>query len=48
VISEAQDRRAEADHKTLTALHQMAKQQLEILDGQNTILALLQKSVVKD
>jgi hypothetical protein len=48
VISEAQDQRAEADHKTLTALHQMSKQQLEILDGQNTILALLQKSVVKD
>jgi hypothetical protein len=48
VISEAQDKRAEADHKTLTALHQMSKQQLEILDGQNKILALLQQSVVKD
>jgi hypothetical protein len=48
VISAAQDKRAEADHKTLTALHQMSKQQLEILDGQNKILALLQQSVVKD
>src|SRR5258708_21766938 len=48
VISEAQDARAEADHKTLTALHEMSRQQLEILDGQNKILALLQKSVVKD
>ncbi len=48
VISAAQDKRAEADHKTLTALHQMSKQQLEILDGQNKILAMLQQSVVKD
>jgi hypothetical protein len=47
VISAAQDKRAEADHKTLTALHQMSVQQLEILDGQNKILDLLQKSVVK-
>lgn len=36
------DERALADHATLTALHQMAAQQLEILDGQNTVLAALQ------
>jgi hypothetical protein len=45
VISAAQDARAEADHETLTALHQMSKQQLEILEGQNQILDLLQKKV---
>src|SRR5712691_5518649 len=41
VISAAQDARAEADHETLTALHQLAKQQIEILLGQNEILELL-------
>ena len=46
VISAAQDARAEADHETLTALHQMAKQQLEILQGQNQILDLLKTKVV--
>ncbi len=45
VISAAQDARAEADHETLTALHQMAKQQLEILEGQNAILDLLRKKL---
>jgi hypothetical protein len=45
IISAAQDARAEADHETLTALHQMSKQQLEILEGQNRILDLLQKKV---
>jgi hypothetical protein len=43
VISAAQDARAEADHETLTALHAMARQQIEILEGQNKILDLLQK-----
>ena len=43
VISAAQDARAEADHETLTALHTMSRQQLEILEGQNEILDLLQK-----
>src|SRR5213594_2148256 len=43
VISAAQDARAEADHETLTALHQLAKQQLEILLGQNKILELLRQ-----
>src|SRR6266576_4667312 len=45
VISAAQDARAEADHETLTALHQMSKQQIEILEGQNKILDFLQKRV---
>ena len=43
VISAAQDARAEADHETLTALHQLAKQQIEILLGQNNILELLRQ-----
>ncbi len=41
VISAAQDARAEADHETLTALHQMNVQQLQILRGQERILELL-------
>src|SRR5947209_19650149 len=45
VISAAQDARAEADHETLTALHQMSKQQIEILEGQNKILDLLKAKV---
>ena len=45
VISAAQDARAEADHETLTALHTMAQQQLQILEGQNEILDLLKRQV---
>lgn len=45
VISAAQDARAEADHETLTALHEMSKQQLDILRGQNQILDLLKAKV---
>ena len=45
VISAAQDARAEADHETLTALHQMSIQQIEILNGQNQILDLLRQKV---
>ena len=45
VISAAQDARAEADHETLTALHQMSKQQLEILQGQGQILSLLKEKL---
>src|SRR3989449_6293806 len=45
VISAAQDARAEADHETLTALHQMSMQQIAILQGQNKILDFLQKRV---
>jgi hypothetical protein len=47
VISAAQDKRAEADHKTLTALHAMNVQQLKILEQQEKILTLLQTAVVK-
>ena len=43
VISTAQDARAEADHETLTTLHTMSKQQINILEGQNEILELLRK-----
>ena len=43
VISAAQDARAEADHETLTALHQMSIQQIDILEGQNQILDLLRR-----
>ena len=47
VISEAQDKRAEADHKTLTALHKMNVQQLEILKQQEKILDLLKDSATR-
>ena len=45
VISAAQDARAEADHETLTALHTMSAQQIQILEGQNEILDLLKRTV---
>ena len=45
VISAAQDARAEADHETLTALHAMSQQQLQILEGQDEILDLLKRKV---
>jgi hypothetical protein len=45
VISRAQDARAEADHETLTALHELAKLQIDILKGQNEILELLKQKV---
>ncbi|HEV3231619.1 MAG TPA: hypothetical protein VG245_05135 [Candidatus Dormibacteraeota bacterium] len=47
VISAAQDKRAEEDHKTLTALHVMNVRQLKILEQQEIILDLLKTSVVK-
>jgi uncharacterized membrane protein len=37
----ASDKRAVADHETLIALHEMAKQQLDVLHGQDTVLGLL-------
>jgi hypothetical protein len=46
VISRAQDARAEADHETLTALHELAKLEIEILRGQNVILDLLKRKAV--
>jgi uncharacterized membrane protein len=44
----ASDRRALADHETLIALHEMGKQQLEILKGQDRVLAMLDNFASKD
>ena len=44
----ASDRRAIADHETLIALHEMAKQQISILHGQDRVLALLDTFASKD
>jgi uncharacterized membrane protein len=41
----ASDARALADHATLVALHELAKKQVEILDGQNEVLDILRKAV---
>jgi uncharacterized membrane protein len=41
----ASDARAMADHATLVALHELGKKQVEILDGQNTVLEILQRAV---
>ena len=40
------DARAMADHATLTALHELSKRQVEILDGQNKVLDILERAVV--
>jgi uncharacterized membrane protein len=44
----ASDKRALADHETLIALHEMAKQQLDILKGQDQVLAILNHFASKD
>jgi len=44
----ASDRRALADHETLIALHEMARQQLDILKGQDQVLAILNHFASKD
>ena len=36
------------DHETLIALHEMAKQQLDILNGQDQVLAILDNFASKD
>ena len=41
----ASDARAMADHATLVALHELAKKQVEILDGQNQVLDILRRAV---
>lgn len=41
----ASDARARADHATLVALHELAKQQVEILDRQNRVLEILRLAV---
>jgi uncharacterized membrane protein len=43
----ASDARAMADHATLVALHELAKQQVKILDGQNEVLDILRRAVVR-
>ena len=43
VISAQQDARAEADHETLTALHTINVHQLQLLEDQRKILAILEK-----
>jgi uncharacterized membrane protein len=42
----ASDARALADHATLVALHGLSTKQVEILDGQNKVLDILQHAVV--
>ncbi len=44
----ASDKRAIADHETLISLHEMAKQQIDILHGQDTVLAMLNTFASKD
>ena len=41
------DARARADHETILALHQLSTRQLEILEGQNKVLDLLEQAVAK-
>jgi len=40
----ASDARAIADHETLHAIHELAKMQIQILDGQNQVLELLKQA----
>jgi len=42
---QASDARALADHATLVALHELAKKQVLILDGQNKVLQILERAV---
>jgi uncharacterized membrane protein len=44
----ASDKRAIADHETLIALHEMGKQQLDILHGQDQVLAILNNFASND
>jgi|GEM_PF-409529 len=44
VISASQDARAEADHETLTVLHRINVRQLQILEQQQQILEVLQRT----
>ena len=43
----ASDARAMADHATLVALHELSKKQVQILDGQNKVLDILEHAVVR-
>lgn len=44
----ASDRRAIADHETLIALHEMARQQMDILKNQDQVLDILHTFAAKD
>jgi low affinity Fe/Cu permease len=44
----ASDKRAIADHETLIALHEMARQQIDILHGQDRVLQILDNFASKD
>ena len=44
----ASDRRAIADHETLISLHEMGRQQLDLLTGQQRILGMLNNFASKD
>jgi hypothetical protein len=44
----ASDKRAIADHETLLSLHELAKQQLDILNQQDGVLAILDTFASKD
>jgi len=44
----ASDKRAIADHETLIALHEMSKQQIKILQGQDRVLEILHQFASKD
>jgi uncharacterized membrane protein len=44
----ASDKRAIADHETLIALHEMGRQQIDILHQQDTVLAILENFASND
>jgi uncharacterized membrane protein len=48
VQAAASDARAETDHETLEAIHKLAAQSIQILEGQSKILALLQSQARSD
>jgi len=48
VQAAASDARAETDHETLDAIHTLTSQTIQILEGQNKILALLEEQQKKN
>jgi uncharacterized membrane protein len=45
VAEKTSDARAVADHETILTLHQMSQRQIELLEGQDQVLALLRQNV---
>jgi uncharacterized membrane protein len=45
VAQRTSDARAVADHETILLLHRMSEQQIQLLEGQDTVLDLLKKHV---